>query len=350
MIILNKISRPTVTQDLEGFNHLENFLLSTVATILIVRFYLKITGYPQIGGGGIHVAHMLWGGFLLGISLLLVLLLLDRKIRKISAVLGGIGFGLFIDELGKFITSDNNYFFRPTIALIYVIVVLLYLALILVKKYTTISSREYVSNALDIFRDSIINGSTPENENQIKYYLSKAEGKISFEALNSIFLSRNVFKSDKQSSLYILRQKIIGFLNKITNSKLFRRLVLIYIGFQAVGTVILFVIIIFFFTSKEFSRELINSYKSPLSFTSVGLFFSSLIAGILALIGFITFPFSRIRAYTLFRSYLLMSIFIVQFFLFLQNQLGAIVGLFGNIIGLMAINVLVKQNEIKKRP
>ena len=41
--------------------------------------------------------------------------------------MGGLGFGLFIDKLAKFITSDNNYFFRPAIALIYAIFVLLLL-------------------------------------------------------------------------------------------------------------------------------------------------------------------------------------------------------------------------------
>jgi len=33
----------------------------------------------------------------------------------------------FIDELGKFITSDNNYFFQPTISLIYIVFIIIFL-------------------------------------------------------------------------------------------------------------------------------------------------------------------------------------------------------------------------------
>src|SRR6185369_15433338 len=92
-----------------------------------IRFYLKVTGYPQISPEGFHIAHMLFGGFLMLIALLLVFSFLSRAAVHLAAIIGGLGFGTFIDELGKFITSDNNYFFQPTIAIIYVIFVLLFL-------------------------------------------------------------------------------------------------------------------------------------------------------------------------------------------------------------------------------
>ena len=33
---------------------------------------------------------------------------------------------LFVDELGKFITSNNDYFFEPTVGLLYLLFVLLF--------------------------------------------------------------------------------------------------------------------------------------------------------------------------------------------------------------------------------
>src|SRR5439155_27033185 len=79
-----------------------------------------------------------------------------RRRKLPIAVLGGIGFGLFIDELGKFITSDNNYFFRPTAALVYVIFVLLFLSVRAIRRRGRLSSREYLANAIDILKDAAL--------------------------------------------------------------------------------------------------------------------------------------------------------------------------------------------------
>ncbi|QQS18516.1 hypothetical protein IPL68_00120 [Candidatus Saccharibacteria bacterium] len=43
--------------------------------------------------------------------------------QRVVAFLGGVGFGVFIDEIGKLITRDNNYFYRPAIGIIYAIFV-----------------------------------------------------------------------------------------------------------------------------------------------------------------------------------------------------------------------------------
>ena len=53
------------------------------------------------------------------VALVILLGLVSPAARQVAAVVGGVGLGLFIDELGEFVTADNNYFFKPTAAIIY---------------------------------------------------------------------------------------------------------------------------------------------------------------------------------------------------------------------------------------
>jgi hypothetical protein len=101
----------------------ERYLLVTIAafalTVAGVRWFLEVTGYPKVGGGGLHVAHMLWGGLLLIVAVVLPLLFVGRRVLMASAIAAGVGVGLFIDEVGKFITEENDYFFAPAAPIIY---------------------------------------------------------------------------------------------------------------------------------------------------------------------------------------------------------------------------------------
>lgn len=105
----------------------EIWLISTVVTIFGIRLYLHITGYPQVGGDTLHIAHMIWGGLGMAVGFGMLILFAHQVWKPIAAIVAGAGFGTFIDELGKFITRDNDYFFEPAIALIYAVVVVLYI-------------------------------------------------------------------------------------------------------------------------------------------------------------------------------------------------------------------------------
>jgi hypothetical protein len=105
---------------------LDAFLISAVATVIVIRIFLEATGYPQLGGGGLHIAHVLWGGLGMLVAIVLLLLYISPTTRLIAALAGGAGFGAFVDELGKFVTSDNDYFFKPTAAILYALFVVLF--------------------------------------------------------------------------------------------------------------------------------------------------------------------------------------------------------------------------------
>ena len=104
-----------------------NVMVSGLLTVLLLRLYFKITNYPQISFGVWHIAHLTWGGLFLLVGLFLALVFYSKRSLKWASVIGGVGWGLFIDEVGKFVTRDNDYWFKPAIIFIYISFVILFL-------------------------------------------------------------------------------------------------------------------------------------------------------------------------------------------------------------------------------
>lgn len=110
-----------------------SMLLAFALTVIALRLFLELTGYPQLGNSTLHISHLLWGGLALFVAAILPLIFANRWAYDLGAVLAGIGVGLFIDEVGKFITQSNDYFYPPSAPIIYAIFllcVLMYLRLI----------------------------------------------------------------------------------------------------------------------------------------------------------------------------------------------------------------------------
>lgn len=127
--------------------HAESYLIITLisfaVSVSLTRLTLYITGYPQIGNADLHIAHVLWGGLILFISALLPLIYANEWILYLSAVLSGLGVGLFIDEVGKYITQNNNYFYPAAAPIIYAIFLMTVLLYILVRRKRKFDARTY---------------------------------------------------------------------------------------------------------------------------------------------------------------------------------------------------------------
>jgi hypothetical protein len=150
--------RGVLTRDATGFGLAEAFVLIAIATILLTRLYLELTGYPQVGGGNLHIAHALWGGALMMLALIVGWLLIGAGARMAAVVMGGVGFGLFLDEVGKFVTKNNDYFYGPAAEIMYILVVLILVGARVFRDFRPLTARECLASAAVIAADGVARG------------------------------------------------------------------------------------------------------------------------------------------------------------------------------------------------
>lgn len=328
----NNFLKRVFVRNLEADNLLEALLVSAVSSMLIVRFLLFILDYPQLGGSGLHVAHVLLGGLLMLLALILLFSFITKPSQMVAAIIGGIGFGVFIDELGKFITSDNNYFFQPTIALIYVIFILLFLAFRALGKARFITKTEYLINALEISKEAILNDLDEEEKVKALYFLKRSGQQNGLTSAFSETFARAELVAQKHNLIVKTAQKIKKFYLNIAGKDWFIKGLVVIFTFQSfvlVGNAIL--------VGKSFLLPSLATISLPQKLE----LFSSIIASFFSFAGILQLRRNRIGAYRLFKNSLLISIFLTQFFAFYDQQLLALGELVPNVALLTALNYTI---------
>ena len=315
---------------------LEIFLVSAISSLLAVRFYLYLTNYPQIGNAQFHVAHMLFGGLLMMASIVLMLSFLGEKIVRISALIGGAGFGIFIDELGKFITRDNNYFYRPTIGIIYAIFMVLYLVFSFLGRERTLTPRESILNALNLLGEPLAGYIDKERKKEINK-LIRSLGKDNAIAIQLRNLMETLETVPIKRSAYVrfkitLHNHYQSFWAKRKSNKL--------IGGIFLLAAIIFLAIVFFDlgSSIDNAADFLHSYSAAYDHSLLyGQLISASIAFAFAVIGAYRLTDNRSRAYEWFHRSLLVNLLLTEFFIFSRLQFGALPGFALNLVLLIAL-------------
>ena len=169
-------ARPSPLRSNDGLLLLESFLVAAVISVLVIRWFLTLADFPRLGSGGLHIAHMLWGGAFMLVAILLLLAYLDRPVQHAAAFIAGLGFGTFIDEIGKFVTTDNDYFFRPAVSLIYVVFVVVFLVAHALVGQRRLTEREALANALDLLEPRLGRPIEGDDRSRIEDLLDQAGG------------------------------------------------------------------------------------------------------------------------------------------------------------------------------
>ncbi len=341
---------------IDAVNYLEYFLVSAIAAVLIIRLFLELTGYPQVGGDTLHIAHMLWGGLFMLVALILLFSFIGRVIENISAIIGGIGFGTFIDEIGKFITQDNDYFFQPSVALIYLVFILIYLVIRAIHRNSEYSAQEYLLNALREIEELAINDLDADEKKRAIDYLDRSGYQAPLaDSMKKVLLETTV-RSIPPDNLYQKTKVYIrSAYQNIAVLPAFKYAIIAFFLFQFI-TQFSFIVILIFFKGAGWEKILnlqvfqdIIDKSGRLSFVEGAEILSASISGIFTFLGIWLLPKSRIRAYRMFERSILISIFVTQVFVFYKEQFGALVGLILNIFILLGVQFMISR-EHKTNP
>lgn len=318
----------------------DNFLVSAVSSILLIRFFLGITGYPQIGGNSFHIAHLLWGGLFMTVAFLMLLAYVSRSIKFSASIIGGIGFGVFIDELGKFITKDNNYFYQPTAALIYVIFIFIYLAFRLIEKHKLFTKEEYLINGLEMVKEAVLNDMNEDEKKQAIEYLEKSGSRNAFVQSLLFMLKRE--KTIAASRPHFVSRWIM-FFRKIYHGLLKTKWFLNFIVIFFVGKSIFYILIMLIAIVAIFIPTIDVQFRQI-------EFLSSIISGLLVVMGVLHLRKSRLVGYVFFKRSILVSIFLTQVFSFYNDQFSAVVGLGFNIFLLAVLDYMIQEESVIEIP
>lgn len=199
------VSDRSIVQRLGAERYLLITLVSFAGSVILTRLFLQLTGYPQIGNSTLHIAHVLWGGLLLFISGLLLLVLANAWAYTLSAVLNGAGMGLFIDEVGKFITQTNDYFYAPAAPIIYAFFLLTVLLYTYLRRPARNNPRGMMYQVLhdlgEVIDHDLQPGEKEQMSNQLKEVIQAAP------ASNLSLLGQSLLDFLETESLFLTEQK-----------------------------------------------------------------------------------------------------------------------------------------------
>jgi hypothetical protein len=340
-------------RNLDAWPNLEIFLVTAVVAVLGIRAFLELAGYPRLGLGRLHVAHVLLGGLLMLGAIIVLLTFLSKTAHRLASALAGLGFGAFIDEVGKFVTADNNYFYAPAVALIYVTFVLTALAIHAIRTRSEYSRQEYLVNALRLMEELALHGLDEEDRDLALLYLSRSDPAHPLVPSVRDLISRAELIPPARPGFFIRsRSALRGLYRRAARLPGFPAVITTFFVAQLAVSLLYVFVFIFLFGLGWVQIAGVGLFAhfaeriQDLTFVEGMQLTSSLLAGVFTLLGVIRIHRSRLRAFEMFERSLIVSILITQFFSFYMEQFSALFGLLVEALILLGVRFVIEQEEL----
>ncbi|NIL59030.1 hypothetical protein [Salinispora arenicola] len=308
------------------------FVLSGVAAVLLTRAYLQATGFPQFDAGGLRIAHVLWGGLLLTVGFGVVLVFLGSRARFVGAILGGIGFGLFIDQVGKFVTAQADYFYAPAAGIIYAAFALLLVITQALRERTRLSRTERTANALDTVIGGLDKGLSDRRRSAVLRLVRDCGPDVT-EAVARLLAT----VPRREPSLAPLRRpwarRARQAMTWVVSSRWMVGLVVVYLLGEPLVVV-----------ARVGVEAVVGDLPNQQEWGAVlGVASSALATAVLSIRGALLLPRDEVGAFRLFRLAILVDLLFGQVFSFTVHQFGALVGLAIDLFLLAVITVKYRE-------
>jgi hypothetical protein len=275
---------------------------------------------------------MLWGGLLMLVALILLLRFLDPRVNRVAAVVAGLGFGTFVDEIGKFVTSDNDYLYRPAIALIYLVFVALLFVVRAASSGRPLTSAEAIANALEVVSGDVEGSVDARTRGAALHLLGQADPSDPLvPALRSWLVARPTARR-RLSPFDRLALAVERAYARLSRQVAFARILAAFMVLDVAVTVL---------GTVTFIVALREGGTEPGAVSTAGQAISAIVGGVLVVRGLPDLVGARIEALRWFRRGVLVWILVTQVFAFYASQLAAVGGLAAHVATYAALTYLI---------
>ncbi len=336
--------KPRPIRNIYAGDLIEMMLVVAVATIIVIRVILELMGYPKLGSGGLHIAHVLYGGLMMIGALILVFAFLNIGARWFAAFVGGVGFGFFIDEVGKFITNDVDYFFAPAFSVMYVVFVILFITAYAIRR-ARLRPHDALANALSLMREERDGALDVETRRDILSLLGQANPADPLVPVLRDRVRRMPTEERRNLTPYsFVKTRLAAWYQGIADRRWFTGTLLTVMVVGALANLATFATPILGWAMDE------NGVNND-SHDFVAWFQGGAAAATAALIiaGLIAWHRSRLRAYHLFKLSVLVALLIGQVFAFYYDQLSALIGVVWLLLLYALLSYAISREEAEQR-
>jgi hypothetical protein len=267
---------------------------------------------------------------------------LGARLQKLVALLGGLGFGIFIDEIGKYVTRNNDYFFQPAVGIIYAIFVALYLTVTFLTREQVLTSAEYQMNALRSLEEAVHQDMDVRERAAAEQLLVLADqDDMLTKRLRQLLNVVPVTAVRRQGPFQRLRYRAAHLYNKLWQKKGSSAVVRWFFVFQTGAFMV--AVIAAVYNNLDSVRDFFAGRADYGHSLVLGQFASTVVSALFVLAGLRWLASSRLRAFEWFRRATLVNLLLTEFFIFSRIQFGAMPSFMFNLVLFMVINAVLDQ-------